>query len=145
LTLRQTGDTDNHLIGRTKNGHHLKLANGGSSGGEGASISFKCAAIGLGTDIGGSIRIPASFNGIYGFRPTACRLPYDGIFLPGEGQESIRCVIGPLTRSLDDVELLMKTALDQEPWEAELSLVPLPWRTVKKSKTITVGVMWSDG
>ncbi|KAK5057483.1 hypothetical protein LTR84_011483 [Exophiala bonariae] len=140
-----TGDTENNLTGRTKNGHNLRLANGGSSGGEGASVSFKCAAIGLGTDIGGSIRIPAAFNGCYGFRPTACRLPYGGVFLPGEGQESIRCVIGPLTRGIDDIELLMSSVLVQKPWEEELSLVPLPWKSAATSKNITIGVMWSDG
>ncbi|EXJ88081.1 hypothetical protein A1O1_05009 [Capronia coronata CBS 617.96] len=140
-----TGDTENNLSGRTKNGNNLRLANGGSSGGEGASISFKCAAIGFGTDIGGSIRFPAAFNGCYGFRPTACRVPYGGVFLPGEGQESIRCVIGPLTRSIDDVDLVMSSVLEQRPWEKELSLVPLPWKAVKKSSDITVGVMWNDG
>ena len=127
------------------NGSHLKLSCGGSSGGEGAGIGFRSSALGLGTDIGGSIRIPAAFNGVYGFRPTASRLPYDGIELPGAGQESIKCVIGPLTHSIDDINLFMKTALDQKPWDTEVSLVPLPWRTVPSTKDITIGVMWSDG
>lgn len=144
LTL-MTGDCHNNIFGQTLNPYHLKLSCGGSSGGEGASIGFKSAALGLGTDIGGSIRIPAAFNGIYGFRPSASRLPYDGIELPGAGQESVKCVIGPLAHSIDDINLLMKTILDQEPWDNEVSLVPLPWKKVDVSRKITVGIMWSDG
>lgn len=127
------------------NPNRRNLSCGGSSGGEGASIAFGSAAMGLGTDIGGSIRIPAAFNGVYGFRPSASRLPYDGIELPGAGQESVKCVIGPLARSVDDINLFMKTTLDQEPWETEVSLLPLPWKIVEPSKDITVGIMWSDG
>ncbi|KAH9222070.1 fatty-acid amide hydrolase [Leptodontidium sp. 2 PMI_412] len=144
LTL-MTGDCHNNIWGQTLNPWHLKLSCGGSSGGEGASIGFKSAAIGLGTDIGGSIRIPAAFNGIYGFRPSASRMPYDGIELPGAGQESVKCVIGPLARSIDDISLMMQTILDQEPWDTEVALLPLPWKSVESSKDITVGIMWSDG
>lgn len=54
-------------------------------------------------------------------------------------------MIGPLTKSIDDVELLMKTVLDQEPWDDEVSLVPLPWKLVRSTKEITIGIMWSDG
>jgi amidase len=81
----------------------------------GASLGFKCAAIGIGTDIGGFIRAPAAFNGTYGFRPTALRMPYKGVILAGDGQKSIRCVIGPLANSIEDMELFMKTVIDQEP------------------------------
>lgn len=93
----------------------------------------------------GSVRIPAAFNGVYGFRPSASRLPYDGIELPGAGQESVMCVVGPLAHSIPDINLFMKTVLDQEPWDTEVSLVPLPWKTVVPTKDITVGIMWSDG
>ncbi|RDW87885.1 hypothetical protein BP5796_03579 [Coleophoma crateriformis] len=140
-----TGNTNNNIWGETLNGSHLQLSCGGSSGGEGASIGFKSAVIGLGTDIGGSIRIPAAFNGVYGFRPSALRLPYNGIELPGAGQESIKCVIGPFANSIDDIDLFMKVALDQEPWDTEVSLLPLPWKSVESSKDITVGIMWTDG
>lgn len=140
-----TGECNNNIYGQTLNGNNRNLSPGGSSGGEGASISFKSAAIGLGTDIGGSIRIPAAFTGVYGFRPTALRMPYEGVELPGAGAESIKCVIGPLARSIEDVELMMRSTLDQTPWDTEVSLVPLPWRDVKPSKEITVGIMWNDG
>ncbi|KAG4430759.1 hypothetical protein IFR05_013760 [Cadophora sp. M221] len=140
MTL-MTGDCHNNIWGQTLNPWHLKLSCGGSSGGEGASIGFKSSAIGLGTDIGGSIRIPAAFNGVYGFRPSASRMPYDGIELPGAGQESVKCVIGPLANSIDDINLMMKTILDQEPWDTEVSLLPLPWKIVETSKDITIGII----
>ena len=109
-------------------------------------MGFKCAPLGIGTDIGGSIRAPAAFNGAYGFRPTALRNPYEGILLAGAGQESILCVVGPLaTTSVEDMELFMSAVIDQEPWDIETNLVPLPWRRVEPSKTFTVGILWDDG
>jgi amidase len=130
----------------TVNPHHRKLSPGGSSGGEGASMGFKCAPLGIGTDIGGSIRCPAAFNGAYGFRPTALRNPYDGIILAGEGQESIRCVVGPLaSSSVEDLDLFMSAVIDQEPWDVETSLVAMPWKRVQRTKEFTVGILWDDG
>lgn len=135
------------MNGTTVNPHNRKLSPGGSSGGEGASLGFRCAALGIGTDIGGSIRAPAAFCGAYGLRPTALRNPYKGVFLPGDGQESIRCVIGPLANSVSDLNLFQKSVIDQEPWEEETALVPLPWKDVPpyQASQIKVGVIWDDG
>ncbi|KIW11187.1 hypothetical protein PV08_10487 [Exophiala spinifera] len=140
-------DTNNVIYGPTCNPYNRKLTSGGSSGGEGASIGFRCAAIGIGTDIGGSVRIPAAFCGVFGLRTTALRNPYKGILLAGEGQESIRCVVSPLTNSVDDINLVQKVILDAEPWDEETSLCPLPWKMIKPYSPgqITVGIMWDDG
>jgi Asp-tRNA(Asn)/Glu-tRNA(Gln) amidotransferase A subunit family amidase len=81
-------DCNNNIYGRTLNPHNLNLTPGGSSGGEGASLGFRCAAIGIGSDIGGSIRAPAAFCGVYGLRPSMLRNPWQGVSLAGEGQES---------------------------------------------------------
>ncbi|GAQ07706.1 putative amidase C550.07 [Aspergillus lentulus] len=137
---------DNNLTGPTRNPYNRTLSPGGSSGGEGASMGFKCAALGVGTDIGGSIRAPAGFCGAYGFRPTALRIPATGIKVPGPGQESIHGTAGPLaSQSVEDLDLFQRAVIDQEPWETETSLVPLPWRRVKATKNMTVGIMWDDG
>lgn len=64
------GETINNIFGRTLNPANRKLTSGGSSGGEGALIALKGSPLGVGSDIGGSIRIPAGFNGLYGLRPT---------------------------------------------------------------------------
>lgn len=103
--------------------------------------------LGVGTDIGGSVRVPAAFCGAYGLRTTALRNPYKGVVLAGDGQESIRCVISPLANSIADINLFQKAILDQEPWEEETSLVPLPWKQAPPAKVdgITVGVIWDDG
>lgn len=100
--------------------------------------------LGVGTDIGGSIRIPAAFNGVYGLRPTALRIPNFGNAGMILGQESIRGVTGPLGQSVQDLEVWMKAVIDQKPWEFETSLMPIPWRSVKP-EGFTIGVMWDDG
>lgn len=140
-------ECSNIIYGETVNPYNRNLTAGGSSGGEGACIGLRCSAIGIGTDIGGSIRYPAAFCGAYGIRTTALRNPYKGVILAGDGQESIRCVIGPLANSLTDLKLVQKTIIDQEPWEEETSLVPLTWKQLPplKPTQITVGVMWEDG
>ncbi|KAJ5156795.1 hypothetical protein N7492_009598 [Penicillium capsulatum] len=136
----------NNITGATLNPHNRTLTPGGSSGGEGASMGFRCAPLGIGTDIGGSIRCPAAFCGSYGFKPTAMRNPMTGIKVAAIGQESIHGVVGPMSsRSLDDLELFQKAVLDQEPWETETSLVPLPWKTVAPTRDMTVAIMWGDG
>ncbi|KAM0544663.1 hypothetical protein ACHAPJ_011724 [Fusarium lateritium] len=140
-------DCHNVIYGTTVNPHNRALTCGGSSGGEGASLGLRCAALGIGTDIGGSVRMPAAFCGAYGLRTTSLRNPYKGVVLPGSGQESIRCVISPLANSVEDLGLFQKAVLDQTPWEIETSLVPLPWKGVSplKPSDITIGVMWDDG
>ena len=136
----------NNITGKTLNPHNRTLTPGGSSGGEGASTGFKCAPLGIGTDIGGSIRAPAAFCGTYGFRPTAMRNPMAGIQVAAIGQETIHGVVGPLSScSVEDLELFQKAVLDQEPWDTETSLVPVPWRTVAPTRDMTIAIMWDDG
>ena len=74
-----SGETINNIIGYTWNPKNRNLCSGGSSGGEGALIGLRGSPGGFGTDIGGSIRIPAGFNGLYGIRPSGGRLPYEGM------------------------------------------------------------------
>jgi amidase len=138
-------DTSNNITGKTSNPHNLTLSAGGSSGGEGVSLGFKASALGVGTDIGGSIRAPAAFNGVYGLRPSAGRLSLWGFKGAGFGQESCKPVIGPLTGSVEDIDLWMKSVLDQKPWIVDPDLVPLGWRPVEKPKTFTVGLLTDDG
>ncbi|KAF5643646.1 general amidase [Fusarium sp. NRRL 25303] len=140
-------DCSNPIYGTTVNPHNRTLTCGGSSGGEGASLGLRCAALGIGTDLGGSVRVPAAFCGAYGLRTTALRNPYKGVCLPGAGQQSIRCVISPLANTAEDLGLFQKAVLDQEPWEIETSLVPQPWKHASSLKpgSFTIGVMWEDG
>ncbi|CAI7572400.1 unnamed protein product [Penicillium manginii] len=138
--------SENNITGKSYNPHNRTLTPGGSSGGEGAALGFRCSPLGIGTDIGGSIRGPAAFCGGYGFKPTSMRNPMVGIEVAAAGQESIHGVVGPMgPASIDDLELFQKAIIDQEPWNDETSLVPLPWKTVTPTRDITVGIMWDDG
>ncbi|KAH0836011.1 putative amidase [Fonsecaea pedrosoi] len=145
--ILMSGETDNPIYGVSVNPFNRNLTPGGSSGGEGIAVGTHCSVIGLGTDIGGSVRVPAAFCGAYGLRTTALRNPYKGIFFQPDGQESIRCIAGPLANSLEDIDLFESVVLGSEPWDEEISLVPLPWKNVAPPNVndLTVGVIWEDG
>ena len=100
-------ETDNAIHGRTPNPWHLGRSSGGSSGGEAAAIAVGASLCGMGTDIGGSIRIPAHFCGVYGLKPTVDRISVRGSQGAVPGQEIVRAQMGPMARSAADVALLM--------------------------------------
>ena len=98
-------ESSNHLYGRTNNAYNPKRTAGGSSGGEGAAVGAGFAPIGLGTDIGGSIRLPAFFNGIFGHKPSPGVVPCSGHFPApsGDGASSRMLAAGPLARRAEDL------------------------------------------
>ncbi|CAF3762672.1 unnamed protein product, partial [Rotaria magnacalcarata] len=118
------------IYGITFNPFNRNLTSGGSTGGEGALLGLKGSVMGIGTDIGGSIRSPAANNGLYGLKPTTFRLPREGLKVTQAGREGIIGVLGPLVRAREDIHLFMKTILDTEPWLRDPSLVPIPWRSI---------------
>ncbi|CAF2100723.1 unnamed protein product [Rotaria magnacalcarata] len=133
------------IYGITVNPFNRNLTSGGSTGGEGALLGLKGSVMGIGSDIGGSIRSPAANNGLYGLKPTTFRLPRGGSKATQAGRESIIGVLGPLVRAREDIHLFMKTILDTEPWLRDPSLVPIPWRSIALHATdFTVAVMWDD-
>ena len=100
-------ETDNALYGRTNNPWALDRTPGGSSGGEAAAIAAGLSAGGIGSDGGGSIRVPAHFSGICGLKPTPGRVPATGHFPPCAGPFALTGVVGPMARTVDDVETLL--------------------------------------
>lgn len=150
-----TGETVNHIIDYTWNPKDRYLSSGGSSGGEGALIGLRGSPVGLGTDIGGSIRIPAAFNGLYGIRPSAGRLPYEGMANSCDGQNTILSVVGPLGTTARSVKLVVKSLLSQKPWLYDPMVIEMPWREEKEKAVwdevnsgtgqLTFGVMKTDG
>jgi fatty acid amide hydrolase 2 len=97
-------ESNNRLYGRTHNAYDAKRTAGGSSGGEGAAIGAGMAPIGLGTDIGGSIRLPAFFNGVFGHKPSPGLVPISGHFPATVGEGSARMLAaGPLARRAEDL------------------------------------------
>jgi amidase len=126
------GETVNNIIGYTWNPKNRNLCSGGSSGGEGALIGLKGSPVGLGTDIGGSVRIPAGFNGLFGIRPSAGRLPYEGMANSMDGQISVLSVVGPLGTTAGAVKLVVRSLLSQSPWLYDPVVVDMPWRDAEE-------------
>ncbi|KAK8098367.1 uncharacterized protein PG998_013853 [Apiospora kogelbergensis] len=147
------GETVNNIIEYTWNPHNRNLSCGGSSGGEGALIALGGSPGGFGTDIGGSIRIPAAFNGLFGLRPTSGRLPYGGVANSMDGQNSVLSVVGPLASSAGGVKLLTKSILSAEPWLHDPLVTEIPWRRDLEAQTkdliassqLSVGFLDHDG
>lgn len=104
-------DCSNPIHGQTLNPHNLQKTPGGSSGGEGALIGGGGSVIGVGTDIGGSARIPASFCGICGFKPTAGRLSTRGCKGIFRGQKTVLSTPGPMGKDVDSLALFMKAVM----------------------------------
>jgi amidase len=141
------GETVNNIIGYTMNPKNRYLSSGGSSGGEGALIGSKGSPVGFGTDIGGSIRIPAGFNGLFGIRPSAGRLPYEGMANSMDGQNTILSVVGPLATSIGALKLVIKGLLSTKPWNQDPLVLEMPWRPEqeKLEKKLAFGVINHDG
>ncbi|CAI7644128.1 unnamed protein product [Penicillium glandicola] len=133
-TLMAT-ETINNIISYTWNPKNRLLSCGGSSGGEGALMALRGSPAGFGTDIGGSVRIPAGFNFLYGLRPSAGRIPYQGAANSLDGQGSILSVIGPIAPTARSLTLLFKAVLGQEPWLYDPLALELPWRDEVVSET----------
>ncbi|EJD37642.1 amidase signature enzyme [Auricularia subglabra TFB-10046 SS5] len=147
-------DTRNDLHGATTNPHssipspHPPLAPGGSSGGEAALIAGGGGRIGIGTDIAGSVRVPAHFCGIYSVRGACGRFPRAGIQGSLPGQEGVLGIASPMARTLDDLEWFWRRVVECEPWKYDTSCNVIPWRPVDylgEGRKLKFGVMWDDG
>ncbi|UPL02634.1 hypothetical protein LCI18_013568 [Fusarium solani-melongenae] len=121
-----SGECVNFLYGRTSTPDNLNLSAGGSSGGEGSLIALGGSPLGIGTDIAGSIRTPANFNGIYGLCPSHGRLPLHSAKYTSPSYP-INGVAGPLCRSIDGLEVYTRTVLSLNPWDWDSFCVPMPW------------------
>jgi len=98
----------NRVYGRTTSAYDTGRTSGGSSGGEGAMVGSGASPFGLGSDIGGSIRMPAFFNGVFGHKPSGALVPSSGQFPQATGSASLMLSTGPLTRSARDLMPLLK-------------------------------------
>ncbi|KAI9047341.1 hypothetical protein LZ554_008788 [Drepanopeziza brunnea f. sp. 'monogermtubi'] len=138
-------ETSTNIYGTTTNPWNTDLTSGGSSGGESALVACRGSILGIGGDIGGSIRCPAANVGVYGFKPTPGRMGKVGSHAAVSGQEGIISTEGPLATSRSGIELLMSTYLSYEPWVRETALVPLPWRPVTLPPKLKIAILWDDG
>lgn len=115
-------ETDNKLYGKTNNPRDLSRTVGGSSGGEAATIAIGAASAGLGSDIGGSIRLPSHFNGVVGFKSGKFQVSSTGSF-PEENHplQSRMLGIGPIAKSVQDAELIYSIIAKEKPIKKELT------------------------
>ena len=102
-------ETDNLLFGRTNNPHDLSRTCGGSSGGEAAALAAMLSPAGIGSDLSGSIRVPAHFCGVTGLKPTTGIFPMDGHVPRAVGALALGATVGPMARYVDDLSLLFRT------------------------------------
>ena len=121
-------ETDNLLTGKTSNPWNPAYSAGGSSGGEAAAIASGCSMGGIGSDGGGSIRTPAHACGICGLKPTPGRIPSTGHFPPAEGSFPWLGVVGPMARTVADLQALFSIIAGPDPADSLSS--PIPARTI---------------
>jgi Asp-tRNA(Asn)/Glu-tRNA(Gln) amidotransferase A subunit family amidase len=142
-------ETENPLWGLTVNPRNPLFTPGGSTGGEGALLALHGSVLGFGTDIGGSIRIPQSINGLYGFKPSSSRFPYYGVPVSTEGQEHVPSSIGPMTRDLSSLSYVCRIFANAKPWTLDPKCAPLPWNEDSfqdtLSRPLVIGLILDDG
>ncbi|TVY86826.1 putative amidase, partial [Lachnellula willkommii] len=141
-----TGDSDNNIFGRTLNPRNKFLTAGGSTGGEGALLALRGSILGVGTDIGGSIRVPAVCNGVYGFRPSIGLVPHGGVRdLNPPGTDGVLSTAGPLSTSFRDCSLFLKSILQADTWKYDSTSVSVPWLDLKPKPKLRIGIALNDG
>ena len=136
-------ETDNALYGRTNSPWDLTRTPGGSSGGEAAAIAAGLSAGGVGSDGGGSIRVPAHFSGICGLKPTPGRVPATGHFPPCGGPFALTGVVGPMARTVDDVGALLEAMAGAD--DGDPNGHPVPLTRLTRPEDLVVGVFEDDG
>ncbi|KAF8843949.1 general amidase [Paxillus ammoniavirescens] len=145
-------ETFNNIFGRTTNPYNRSLTSGGSSGGEGALIALKGSPLGVGSDIGGSIRIPSAMCGLYGLRPSYGRVPYGGAQNSLEGQDSVLSVFGPMTSSISGLRAFTEAVIKAKPWLKDPLAVRKKWdedeyhlKDRDSGQKLCFAIMWDDG
>uniref|UniRef100_G3PDL4 Fatty-acid amide hydrolase 1 n=1 Tax=Gasterosteus aculeatus aculeatus TaxID=481459 RepID=G3PDL4_GASAC len=140
-------DCGNPIYGQTLHPNNLRKTPGGSSGGEGALVRGGGSVLGFGSDVGGSIRIPASFCGICGLKPTAGRLSSKGLKPIFRGQKSVLSSPGPMARDVDAVALAMQALLCDHMFALDPTVPPIPFdmQMYQSSEPLRIGYLEDDG
>lgn len=140
-------EAHNNLFGRTKNPVVSHLTCGGSSGGEASVLAFRGSPLGIGTDVGGSIRVPAAANGIYGYKPSFGVLPMLGYAASSwTGMNTgVPAVCGPMGHSARDLSLLTKVVRAFKPWVEDPAMIPHICERGSSDRLPVVGVIEKSG
>jgi len=143
--LLMAWETDNLLYGRTNSPWDLARTPGGSSGGEAAAIAAGMSAAGVGSDGGGSIRVPAHFSGICGLKPTPGRIPSTGHFPASGGPFAMIGVVGPMARTVADLKAMFEVMQGPDDGDACAAPVPVRWPRNEEVRHLRVGYFEDDG
>ena len=138
-------ETDNLLYGRTNSPWDVTRTPGGSSGGEAAAISAGMSAGGVGSDGGGSIRVPAHFSGICGLKPTPGRIPSTGHYPESGGPFTLIGVVGPMARTVADLKALFEVMQGPDIGDACAAPVNVRWPGPHEIKDLKIGYFEDDG
>ena len=138
-------ETDNLLHGRTNSPWDVERTPGGSSGGEAAAIAAGMSAGGVGSDGGGSIRVPAHFSGICGLKPTPGRIPSTGHYPPSGGPFALLGVVGPMARTVADLKVLFEVMQGPDDGDPCAAPVPVRWPKEDDARQLRVGYFEDDG
>jgi Asp-tRNA(Asn)/Glu-tRNA(Gln) amidotransferase A subunit family amidase len=138
-------ETDNLLYGRTNNPWDLERTPGGSSGGEAAAIAAGMSAGGVGSDGGGSIRVPAHFSGICGLKPTPGRIPATGHYPASVGPFALIGVVGPMARTVADLKALFEVMQGPDVGDTCAARVPVFWPGDEEVRKLRIGYFEDDG
>lgn len=137
-------ETANLLHGQARNPWDLERTPGGSSGGESAAIAAGLSAAGLGSDSGGSVRVPAHFSGICSLKPTPGRVPGQGHLPPCVAPFSTLGAVGPMARCMADVSLLFRTLSGHDPGDPASAPVPLREPALNELRAHPIGFFEDD-
>jgi Asp-tRNA(Asn)/Glu-tRNA(Gln) amidotransferase A subunit family amidase len=143
--LLMAWETDNLVYGRTNSPWDLDRTPGGSSGGEAAAIAAGMSAGGVGSDGGGSIRVPAHFSGICGLKPTPGRIPATGHYPVSAGPFALIGVVGPMARTVADLKVLFEVMQGPDVGDTCAAPVPVRWRSEDETRKLKVGYFEDDG
>jgi fatty acid amide hydrolase len=143
--LVMSNDSQNPLYGRTKNPWNLERSAGGSSGGEAAAIAAGCSPLGIGSDIGGSVRLPANVCGICALKPTSGRLTMAGHLDVVPGQETILAQPGPMARFVGDLDMAFRFLCTPEQSLVDPTIPPVPPAAEGALTRLRVGFYTNNG
>jgi Asp-tRNA(Asn)/Glu-tRNA(Gln) amidotransferase A subunit family amidase len=136
-------ETSNRVTGKTSNPWNAEFSSGGSSGGEASAIASGCSAGGVGSDGGGSIRVPAHFCGICGLKPTPGRIPSSGHYPASVSAFGWLGVVGPMARTVGDLRILFNVLQGPDAGDAMTARVqPVEMKSV--GKELRIGILEGD-
>ena len=151
IQMLMLAETNNRIYGRTLNPWDLCRTPGGSSGGDAALVAMGCVSLSISTDGAGSIRIPACYCGIVGFKPTTRRTSLEGCMKPRKDNRHglsivLSTTVGPMARCVEDCTLFMRAICVPELWKEDNGVPPVPFdeNAYKSKRKLSIGYFETD-